>query len=53
MYQAVAREYIPGGENFTDEQVDEVGYFLFLAFLDWKNKPHSFMFLSPEKKAKN
>lgn len=24
MYSAVAREYIPGGENFTDEQVDEV-----------------------------
>ena len=24
MYQAVAREYIPGGESFTDEQVDEV-----------------------------
>jgi NAD(P)-dependent dehydrogenase (short-subunit alcohol dehydrogenase family) len=27
MYQAVAREYIPGGQNFTDEQVDEVGRF--------------------------
>jgi tetrahydroxynaphthalene reductase len=26
MYQAVAREYIPGGENFTDEQVDQVGW---------------------------
>ena len=24
MYQAVAREYIPGGESFTDEQVDQV-----------------------------
>jgi len=24
MYQAVAREYIPGGENFSDEEVDKV-----------------------------
>ena len=24
MYQTVAREYIPGGENFTDEEVDKV-----------------------------
>jgi len=24
MFAAVAREYIPGGEKFTDQQVDEV-----------------------------
>ncbi|KAK4175366.1 hypothetical protein QBC36DRAFT_331594 [Triangularia setosa] len=28
MYSAVAREYIPGGENFTDEQVDECAAWL-------------------------
>ncbi|KAK4679796.1 hypothetical protein QC764_207240 [Podospora pseudoanserina] len=28
MYAAVAREYIPGGENFTDEQVDECAAWL-------------------------
>lgn len=27
MYRAVAREYIPGGAKFTDEEVDKVGSF--------------------------
>jgi len=28
MFRAVAREYIPGGENFTDQQVDECAAWL-------------------------
>lgn len=37
MYHAVCKEYIPGGEKLSDDEVDEVSFSFFFSFFFWEN----------------